>query len=327
MDRINVTNIAIIGLGEIGSRHLQALTNIALPCKIYGVEPSKLALNIAKSRLEELSANQLPEIQFFHSVEELPKQLGLVIIATSSDIRLKILESLFDNNIEVENIIFEKVVFQRSEDFEKANRLLSNNQTASWVNCPRRSWPIYQELRSLLKKRDELNFVLKGGDWGMGCNSIHFIDLIEWLTASKIFEISIDKLDPVIFESKRKGFMEFSGKLKVNYTGKNKLHLISDVKIKQTPEIKITGKDFKICINESKGTLLIEKENESNSQEFKTPYQSEMSNFIAEDILIRKKANLPGFDESMRQHIIMLNALQDHIQNTTLTKIDYCPIT
>ena len=89
MDKIDVKNIAIIGLGEIGSRHLQALSNITLPCKIYGVDPSKIALSVAKSRLEEFSVNQDPDTHFLHSVEKLPKQLGLVIIATSSDIRLK----------------------------------------------------------------------------------------------------------------------------------------------------------------------------------------------------------------------------------------------
>ena len=327
MDNLDKKNIAIIGLGEIGSRHLQALSKITIPSSLYAVDPSNKSTSIAKSRLKEEASNQTIDFHFLNSVEELPKKLALVIISTSSDIRLSILESLFKNKIEVENIVFEKVVFQRPKDFDKAKNLLSKNRIKSWVNCPRRSWPIYMDLRSFLKEKKDLFFILKGGEWGMACNAIHFIDLIEWLTSSEILEIDIDELDPAILESKRKGFIEISGKLKVHYTGQNRIHLFSDVNSSQVPEIEIFGKGFKVCIDESLGKLLIEKDDESDLKEFEIPYQSELSNKIAEDILLRKTTKLPCFDESMRQHTIMLNAFQKHIENTTLTKIDYCPIT
>ena len=234
---------------------------------------------------------------------------------------------MVNNIIKIENIIFEKVAFQSSKEFERADVLLRKNNIDSWINCPRRAWPIYNELRNLLREKEDLSIILKGGDWGLACNSIHFIDLIEWLTSSEICGIKIDELDPEILDSKRKGFIELSGKLKVNFTGQNEMHLLSDIKSTKVPEIEIYGKSFKVSINESLGKLLIEEGKKSQLIDFKVPYQSQLSNRISEDILLKQTVLLPSFEESMRQHTFMLDALQKHIENISLTKIDYCPIT
>ena len=117
MDTSCKKNIAIIGLGEIGSRHLQALADINIACSLFAVDPSMKSTSVAKSRFQENLSNHELDINFLNSVDDLPKQLGLVIIATTSDIRLNVLESLLTNIIKIENIIMKSIFLTLSTPF------------------------------------------------------------------------------------------------------------------------------------------------------------------------------------------------------------------
>ena len=44
--------------------------------------------------------------------------------------------------------------------------------------------PLYKELKTYIKgniKKTPNNITVIGNDWGIACNSIHFIDLVSWL--------------------------------------------------------------------------------------------------------------------------------------------------
>ena len=65
-----------------------------------------------------------------------------------------------------------------------------------------------------------------GENWGLSCNSLHFIDLICYLTDSNIISINTSGVSDKIMSSKRAGFIEFTGsidvKLKNNVMVRNK---------------------------------------------------------------------------------------------------------
>lgn len=50
-----------------------------------------------------------------------------------------------------------------------------------------------------------------GGDWGLGCNAIHFLDLLTFFTGKVDFELDVSHLDSEIRVSKRERFVEFTG--------------------------------------------------------------------------------------------------------------------
>lgn len=79
--------------------------------------------------------------------------------------------------------------------------MLKKSDTKCWVNHPRRMYPFYQELRQKLKKA---NFSISGGDWGLACNGLHFLDLISYLSSSNDFKLNTDFLDKQLKETKRK---------------------------------------------------------------------------------------------------------------------------
>ncbi|MDH5645508.1 MAG: dehydrogenase, partial [Candidatus Heimdallarchaeota archaeon] len=82
-----VKTIAIIGVGQIGSRHLQGLTHLSIPSKIFLVDPIEASLDVAIKRYNEIEKNNIHELIKYYEISELPKILDLAIIATSSDIR------------------------------------------------------------------------------------------------------------------------------------------------------------------------------------------------------------------------------------------------
>ena len=52
-------SIAIIGAGQLGSRHLQAIARLTMPARVYLVDPSDAARDVARQRFGEMPANPL----------------------------------------------------------------------------------------------------------------------------------------------------------------------------------------------------------------------------------------------------------------------------
>ena len=152
--------IALFGAGQLGSRHLQALAKIDMPVKIYVIDPSDNALQIAHERYLEIPKNEeILKIEFLskHSeMDEIHTNIDLCIIATNADVRYQVFQEIISARM-VSNIIFEKIVFQSVRDFEKASKLLIEKHISCWVNYPRRLFSIYEELKPLFfKKMKEL---------------------------------------------------------------------------------------------------------------------------------------------------------------------------
>ena len=107
--------IAIIGAGQLGSRHLQALVNLKLPKKIFVVDTSGESLRTSAQRWKEVEGRQ-DQVDFFPSIEKLPSEIDLAIIATSSAMRRPVIEQLVDHS-RITFMILEKFLFQTEKDF------------------------------------------------------------------------------------------------------------------------------------------------------------------------------------------------------------------
>jgi ornithine cyclodeaminase/alanine dehydrogenase-like protein (mu-crystallin family) len=67
----DITTIALIGAGQLGSRHLQALGLLNRPVKIEVVEPFLNSVTLAKERLAQVGHNvNIKNVQFFSRIEE-----------------------------------------------------------------------------------------------------------------------------------------------------------------------------------------------------------------------------------------------------------------
>ena len=95
-------------------------------------------------------------------------------------------------------------------------------RTSTWVNCPRRTYGFYKDLkREYFSKGIDFNLNLRGNNWGLACNSIHFLDLAQWFSEKNSIKINTDFLERRVIDSKRDNFKEVFGELRGDFNGSN----------------------------------------------------------------------------------------------------------
>ena len=220
-----MNKILIVGCGGIGSRHLQSLSNTNTEIEIYAIDNNEESLNNAKSIFESMPINDLIHcVKYYDSINEINFDIDLAIIATNSDVRKSIVKEILSKVI-VKYLILEKVVFQSAKCFKEVIKIIKNNNTLAWVNCTNRVLPCYMSMKDRIFKNGNLYMLVDGGDWGISGNSIHYLDVFNYLTEDIINIFNIDGLDAKTFASKRSGFIDFNGQIFVQTLGGDKLVL------------------------------------------------------------------------------------------------------
>lgn len=321
--------VAIIGAGELGSRHLQGLVKSSLLLSIEILDNNKNSLEKAKKRAEEMHYNRnIISLKYITKIEQISCEIDLCIIATTANVRLEVLKNLI-SNIKVKNLILEKILFQKLSDFEAASDLLSKNKINTWVNCPRRLFPVYKDIKKLIRPNEKLTFTVIGGDWGLACNSIHFIDLLCFLNSNEEFEFQPSPFMEIV-ESKRKDYLELVGTL-VGYQSNGSDIVLHSRKDNSTGlKIQILSKSYFWEVDEIKGEAYISSNNYSLDKEysnFSIPYQSELTHLVCEDILLNGRSSLPSWETSVVLHKHLLTKLLEVFRNKIDASLDYCPIT
>ncbi len=320
-------NIAIIGAGQLGSRHLQGLKLAQLPMHIEIVDNSEKSLETARERYDQIEANPLvKEIKYLGSLDDLAPELDLVIIATGSAPRRAILEDLLAKKT-VKNLLLEKVLFPRVQDYQAVDELLAGKglTARTWVNCTRRTFEGYKKLREELRDKAPLQYEKTGSDWGLGCNSIHFIDHFAFLTDDKnIPALDLSGLDKKIYDSKRTGYVEFTGTVSGVTNNGNIFVLKSGEKAGIPQSIVISHGDNRYDIDEVNDKIL---KNGNLWSNIGMKYQSALTHIVAEQILLENRCDLAGYTESAHLHLAFLRPLVQFYNSLTGKDGDYCPIT
>ncbi len=322
--------IALVGAGELGSRHLQSLGKCDFAVSLQVVDPNTNSLKVSEKRFKEIPHNEfVRKIEFLTSIDELDEELDLVIVATSSNVRLKVLQELLVNKKKnVKNIILEKVLFQSVRDLQEASSILAGYGVRSWVNCPKRSFESIRKIKELCGKSSFISCTVAGNNWGLLCNSIHFIDTMAFILESTNYQLSTKKLIEEIHQSKRSGFIEMFGTLEVEFPN-GKLMLTSNESEQLSFVTSFETEELSLVLDEKIGKLHISHKNTGSSEElaFKHPFQSEMTSKIAKKILFEDNCELTTFEESAKLHEPFLKSLVDVYQALTKSDSLSIPIT
>lgn len=323
-------SLAIIGAGQLGSRHLQALARLPLPCQINVVDPSTKSLQIARQRFDDMPANTaIGEVQYHSTIDALPRMLDYVIVATTADVRLRVIETLLKHS-SVTSMLLEKVLFQRADEYALARQLLETNRVRTWVNCVNRVFPIYAEIREFFATDSLRYFQVRGGDWGLGCNSIHYLDILGMLTNALPELISTSDLDRTLAPSKRKNYQEFTGILRGKYSGGIEFEIASLAASSDRLQLMFRSESRACVFDEISGAAAFFKTEDEGAWEcknFKIPYLSETGTTIATQILSQQTCALPTFEQSTAYHLPLIRALGTHAAACNGTSSDVCPIT
>jgi predicted dehydrogenase len=322
-------NIVIIGAGQLGSRHLQALSKVNYPARITVIDPFSSSLRLAQDRFNEMPVNpNIPEVYYHSLLNDLTTEIDLAILATNADVRAYVIRALV-SRCEVKNLVLEKVLFQKIEDYADILSLLENKGVKAWVNHPRRLFPFYIKLKQLMETCSRVSFQVQGGGWGLACNGLHLIDLLWFLTGGGEVKVDTYRLDQSVLPSKRPGFLEVTGTL-AGRIGSHSFTLFCH----EAPSplvITICSDSLIAIIDEGNGwARMSRKENGWKWAEEKQKIvylQSELSNKVTEDIFTLGHCDLPTLADATGLHVPFIRGLLDHINRYGGEKHTLCPVT
>ncbi|MEI8278347.1 MAG: Gfo/Idh/MocA family oxidoreductase [Bacteroidota bacterium] len=324
-------NVALIGAGQIGSRHLQGLALSKIPLNIQLIDPSNESLDLARKRYEEVTPAAEHLLTLHNSINDVFADIDVAIVATSSNVRRAVVEQLL-STINVKYLILEKVLFQKIEDYEAVSKLLVNKNVSAWVNHPRRMQQFYKDLQTEIGTETHINMNVIGNNWGLACNALHFLDLYAFITSSTELAVNTQCLDAKILDSKRSGFVEFTGTLTGNDIKGNSYTLSCfDTHIVPT-HILFSTPTKRILINEGDCADVLVANEATNwkyelRETFQPLYQSKLSGILAEDLLSKATCDLPTYNSSSSLHVSFISALLQHINTITGKIHTTCPIT
>src|SRR5688500_3624970 len=117
-----MNQFAIIGAGQLGTRHMQALALLKEEAMVWIVDTSATALELATKRWQEAGSPEHITIKLINSIQELPAELSIVVIATNASVRRVVIEELL-KHCKVTYLVIEKFLFNRGADFDAMQNL------------------------------------------------------------------------------------------------------------------------------------------------------------------------------------------------------------
>jgi predicted dehydrogenase len=321
--------VVIIGAGQIGSRYLQGLAQVSTPLNIAVVDTCSKALAIARERFRESSKRVLAHhVEYLNSLVTVSDPVDLAIVSTTSESRRAAIETLLEKCIP-SYLVLEKVVFQTTADFEELIPRLKLAGIKSWVNCPRRSLPYFQELRKQFRSLGSIKLEAKASNWGMGSNSIHMLDLFCYLTNCTDLTVDSSGLDWNILASKRSEFIEFSGRLAGANAKGDRFVLVDDINGSERSLIHIKSSGLEIEIDPALGIARhwVNGRAEDSQREVSLPLQSDLTTGLVEKILYEGASTLTTLEDSYAIHRPLLDAFNRHLSLIRNEPVIVCPIT
>tara|TARA_B100001287_G_scaffold273260_1_gene276375 strand:- start:2199 stop:3149 length:951 start_codon:yes stop_codon:yes gene_type:complete len=301
-------NFIIIGLGKLGVRHLQGLLNADIPAHIYCVE---LNLNAVKDAKEKsLEINHECVLIFLN---EIPKGINfqIGIQSTNSSERYHLSKKLLETN-NVEHLIIEKVIFTKAHKYSLFSHDLKQVKTKCWVNHVRRLFPHYQSIQKKLDSKIPISGSVSGSGWGLASNALHFIDLFEFLSQSKVNEICTEGLQE-FFPGKRKGYIEINGLLKVKFENSSTLFIYCGDGDFNGIAINISNGGHHYYINEGQGNIMSDPL-KNTTQNIHPLMVTQTTADVTKELLIRDECNLPNYSNIHETHEMFIKSLNHYFQ-------------
>lgn len=322
-----VYNILLIGSGNVGSRHLQALVKIPFKIQIDIIEPKKSAKELSISRLNEINYDEKTTLIVWHDLynSKIPKS-NVVIVATLSKGRSDLLNKLIMDGHT--RILSEKILCQSKSEFDKIIKTCKKYDAKIWVNTNPRCFASYKKLKKLIPKHSQVNMIVNSNpELGMGTNAIHYIDLFSWLNDNYDIKLDGAHLLDLLPNKRGKDFIEFSGTV-IGILKNHAIFVMSFLdNYPKNATVKISTNTFDFYVDETAGTLLQIKKNKYKSEKFTFEHVSSLTKKIVMDIITSDSCCLPTISESYDGHLELFKIFNHHIFKKTKKRVHLCPIT
>jgi predicted dehydrogenase len=303
-----MSKVVIIGMGNIGKRHLQSVCGLDLREGIVGFDTDGAVLRSVPVFCEE-NGMDASGLTLVDNEEEMLSSItagAVVIAATPARDRVALLEKVLSASPRA--VIVEKPLCQSMREYEKIISLQDGCPTDVYVNFQKRTYPLYREIKERLDSRGTAFFhALAPG--GLACGGIHSLDLMVWLLDFADYEI-VHAACSRTFESKRRGFFDLEGEV-VFVTDGGVLCSLRAVAGDGLVTNHLSSDKEEILINEIVGTLLVSRF--PDFQEVRNvhiPYVSEITGKIVRAIIDgREPVGLPDVHQAFLAHRILFDYL------------------
>ncbi len=323
--------VVIVGCGQLGSRHLQSLAQLEEMAEIYLVDPSERSIEVAKERFYSVLPGDAQEriAVYERNLSELDSNVDVAIMASGSKERAKLTRELIENT-EPKYIIFEKFLFQEFDDYDDIGGLLSTAQVKAWVNQWFSSTYAFRRIASWLNCGKPVSIEVTGDEWGLACNSAHFVELFDYLNKRVDLTVVSSKLDDVMLESKREGYFETTGKIILRCENGALLEMTSQQQSSDgLIHIKMESDDKKVIAILDAYNLNCEciDKHGSEYRKYIVPMQSKMTNIVVQRLTLTGECQLPEYSRSAYHHKLLVNVFDSHFRQNCGWKGVGCPIT
>ena len=195
------------------------------------------------------------------------------------------------------------------------------------MNCPRRTFSTYREIKNTLDAETAIEMTVNGSSWGMACNAIHFIDLFSYLVNSSELKITKTNFSNNIFKSKRGGnFYEING-LIVFKIGIHSLKISCEDSKNASLHVRIKTNKVEYSINEIEGIWQSNINGLTKTKHQNMPNISNLSGELIDNLINKNQCELVLYEESCKHHLPLLSAIRTHLSKILKTQLIECPIT
>ena len=324
--------VLIVGCGQLGSRHLQAIASLPSVSDIEVLDPNPEALNLGRTRMQEIS--QLvtpPNVKWITSINEATELGNLCVIATQAKGRCTLLRNLSDT-LGYTSFLLEKIADQSMAAIDDTVAYCRSLGISTWVNFQTRAVPTYQRVKQKLSGTDPIYFSGMGGLQFLATNAIHTADLFAFYDDCNHIEHTTSEIDQVLHPSKRgKDVFDLTGTIH-GYTKKGSSLTLSYGQSNQPWEhFTISSSKYRCIIDPLQGWIM-EAGSDSDWGWKTVPFEgsvlvSETTKTIANDIMQFGKSKVPTLEESLVSHRFILDELLPHFRKLTGLTLEYCPVT
>ncbi|MGE3609152.1 MAG: Gfo/Idh/MocA family protein [Bacteriovoracaceae bacterium] len=302
-------NVVLIGLGNIGKRHLQALGNLENLQNLYCYDLFTSQLDATKDFIQANSI-KLNKVYFFDSLEETLKAIDkntIVIVATTVKDRFEILKQVIEQSPKA--ILAEKALCSNQVQYEDLIKLSRKSSIPIYINLARRAYPFYQKLKKELEGKRITGFYTTFPG-GAACSGIHIFDLLFWLSGASGFS-QLNSLSADVYETKRPGFYDIACDFQVQVD--DFMASINATKEDDRYCIEFTTENEFIKIFESgKKVYTFNSHGIIKEESFEIPFTSQLSDKIIKDILNGKEVRVPDIFEAQLGHRLLFDFMNQN---------------
>lgn len=324
--------ILIVGCGDLGSRHLQAICAMPQVTEVEVIEPSAEGLDLGRKRVDEVK-DRNPKITYrwLRSFDEASRGGDLCIVATLADVRCQVTHDVV-NQLEYSSFLLEKMVAQSIGDYERLIQFSEKMGLSIWVNCQMRAHDAFKRAKEKINSELPFVFSVTGGNHGLATNGIHAADLFVFYAGTDAIEEVAKNVDMVLHPSKRGGhFFDLSGTL-YGVTDKGSNFMLALRAGHNGPMCySLFSSEYRSIVEDTTRTHY-ESSQDSGWSWQQIPLSddmnvSAMTRVFTADVLTRGRSEWPSLKACFPAHSFILKSLMPHFQKLMKSEQEKCPVT